>query len=142
MNYNMEELPDTFGIKKAADYLEVTNTTIRTAITLKQLKAEKIGNIWQIKKNDFKNYLTVHCRKILTWISSEKKHWITLNDLSQLLCVSYITIYRWVCIYLFFSVSLKYHRQIFISKIAVIDFIKEHPGKIIFHHSRSLMEEL
>jgi len=44
-------------VSQVAEYLKLSEKTIRRLITNRQLKASKIGSSWRIQMIDIKNYL-------------------------------------------------------------------------------------
>jgi excisionase family DNA binding protein len=47
----LNKLPDVVTVKQLAEYLQVSETTIKRAIKSKKLRAFKVGRDWRIEKN-------------------------------------------------------------------------------------------
>jgi len=50
-------------IKQCAEYLQVSEQTVRRMIERKHLKASKVGDTWRIQKQDILEYLNQNSNK-------------------------------------------------------------------------------
>lgn len=57
------EVQALLTIKQCAEYLQVSEITIRRMIERKQLKASKVGDTWRIQKTDILEYLNQNSNK-------------------------------------------------------------------------------
>jgi len=57
------EVQALLTIKQCAEYLQVSEITIRRMIERKQLKASKVGDTWRIQKADILEYLNRNSNK-------------------------------------------------------------------------------
>ena len=130
-------LPDRFGVKRAAFILDVSMMTIRNAIYSKSLRAVKDKGKWYINKEDFNNFLSRkrYKQEIIEKLKEDKSRiYLTIKQIMKLVHVSYITVYRWACVYMVFPQIYKIAGKILIPKLHFIHFLINHPGKIIFSH--------
>lgn len=58
----IDKLPEIVTVKQLAEFLQVTELTIRRALTDKRLKGFKIGRDWRIVKEE-----------VVKWISDDKE---------------------------------------------------------------------
>lgn len=133
----LKDIEDIISVKKAAEKAGATGSTIRNAIYSGKLKAYKKNGRWIITRENFEAYLvhTSHIKHITNYLNKHKsKRVFTIQDLMELFEVAYITIYRWIHYYFFLSCT-KIQKRLYIPYSSVINFIKQHPEKVIYHHS-------
>jgi DNA (cytosine-5)-methyltransferase 1 len=54
-------MPELLTILQAANYLQLSDKTVRRLIKAHQLDASKVGDrVWRIKLSDIENYLKAH----------------------------------------------------------------------------------
>ncbi len=53
----LDNLPDIITVKQLAEFLQVTELTIRRAINAKELKAFKVGREWRIERESVLEWL-------------------------------------------------------------------------------------
>lgn len=54
---DLQAANELMTVEQVAEYLDVSERTIRTYITNKELKATKIGRYWKISKKDIQTFL-------------------------------------------------------------------------------------
>lgn len=57
------EVPAILTVKQCAEYLQVSEQTVRRMIERKTLKASKVGDTWRIQKQDIHEYLNQNSNK-------------------------------------------------------------------------------